>query len=483
MKILDWIPWKKVRLYCTIFILIHFVVVSHDMSFWVSISLLLILVVIENLSEYSSKFIALLYVHKKYLNVIICILCVIFASYACRRYGYPKPQIPLNKNSNVDVLNEVFKFSLTGFVLGIISRVLLIHYISQSFLGKKTTSPRYMLMADYLVMLWLCPYAQSQYICVYSVGFGIGFTAHYLYRTIEKKDAQYQRLKENLKSNIESNNHHSNELSHNHQVALQLYASQKWGLLDRHLENIPEDDVIFFIKISMLRIQHKYLEILALIQQKEDRKPEWYSKNEHFFILHKALNSYETKDYDQLLDENINLIRQAIQINPNCLLSLSTISLRLADKIDNIVDDYERTACQQESFQKIWDALRIYEMSDKHFDPISLVTGTVVPLTYSFLLESYSYVLLKNGYFKFSRSLFNHCLSREPSFSSTYLHFAQWHIDCYEKKQNQTINWKRVAEINLYIALEIENLFKKKNHSSFISYKAHNLLQKLKTIS
>jgi hypothetical protein len=56
------------------------------------------------------------------------------------------------------------------------------------------------------------------------------------------------------------------------------------------------------------------------------------------------------------------------------------------------------------------------------------MVDTSVPLTWSFLLDSYGYVLFKSGDDRICRSLFSSCIQEDPQFASAYLHLAEWYL-------------------------------------------------------
>ena len=475
--------FKDSGLFISLFVLIKLIMEEQNSyhSIWLTLGLSLILVFLEKISDQSPKSIAQLFIHRKYVIstvVGLCLLTFIF-SYLSFTYNHLLP----NRKNYIDISKEVFGFTLIGALLGLITRMLLIHYYYQTILAKKVFKTKILLMVVYLVILMLFPFLHKVYIPSFSFGFGMGFLIHYLSRSPERRDALYARLRENLLLMIESMKRKNPSLSSNQDEAIQYYAKQDWKSLRNLLNKVEEDEVLFFIKLSMNRKQHKYSDALQAIEDKENENPSWYEETRHFFHLHYALNYNEKDNIHTQNQKSIVSIRKAIEYNPNCLLSITTLALMLANDIDISSTNQENIDKKNEALTLIWKAMKIYEQKERNNEVISLVTGLTVPFTYSFLLDTYGYVLFKNGYFKFSRALFIQCLYQDPSFSSTYVHLAEWYIEYYGNGKAKNENWIKAAKTNLFITLENEKLDDKEKNKSFIMRKAEYILQKLNNVA
>ncbi len=127
----------------------------------------------------------------------------------------------------------------------------------------------------------------------------------------------------------------------------------------------------------------------------------------------------------------------------------------------------------------------ITALRDIPTDVLKTVMGAAVPLTWTFLLDAYGFGLLKAGHLRLSRSLLEKCIKDDPSFSSPYVHLAEWYLT-YDKMQQKAgsraptsreITRKTVrtlAEVCLHLTLKLEG-----KRNSRISRRARTLLDKV----
>ncbi len=471
------LPKNAVRflLFLALYFLVKLLIENH--SFWVAIILSCFYAVSEIAIDSSSKLLAVLYVNKIMVILVVNIICMGLYLFAYPRYTYNvlKPTV----NNYPELVKNILGFVLQGAVLGLITRMLLVHYFALSIKGKDVFYTKILMMIVYLVLLIVFPFTHREYIPSYSLGFGLGFLIHYIARKPEKRNALYARLSQNLLAMIETMKKGEYKLNTNEERAIQLYASQKWTTLKAYLEEIKENEIIFFIKLSMFRKLHQYDIALNLVHEKETNAPEWFKENKHFFHLHFSLNKYEKSVQLHEKAQIIQNLQDAIIHTPHCLLSNATLALMIANDIDISDENDESMDQKKKALDLIWNAMKIYEIRDKNPKIISLITGMTIPFTYSFLLDTYGYVLFKNGYLKFSKALFMQCLAQDPSFSPTYIHLAEWYIEYSKRVKSKGEVLLRAAKLNLHIAIQNERLDDIENNGSYIIKKAKTILQTL----
>jgi hypothetical protein len=202
--------------------------------------------------------------------------------------------------------------------------------------------------------------------------------------------------------------------------------------------------------------------------EKEIHRPGHDHSLETFLYLHKALSLGDLNLEDQMVEA----LDQARTLNPKCLLTLVTTGVRIAENLHfNGEDGYEAEANRrQQALSYIWDALKLNERLEAELIP--RIVGRAVPVTLTFLLDSYAYVLLKAGHDKLSRALLSQCLADDPYFPSPYLHLGEWYIAHIlradieagqtkdEAKKAELLasvkRYRRVAPLCLHIALRLE---------------------------
>lgn len=480
--------WNKVRkwiLYIGLLLVVKLFLHDHHFTTGIYIIFSSMFIIPELISEYRPECLAYLVVNRKMLAISILLVFNAAAAYCYLQYPLP----PGTYGSTFEAMRYSGSSLLQGATIGLVTRMLVVHTFHQLIRARDAFIAKVLILAVYAAFLLLLPLRHKHFIPFYLSGFSLGFFAHYLARVTERKSAIYSRLRQNLLSMVESIKRGGTyTLSTEEEAAINLYARQQWGklqhllnrLLNKTARPIQDTEVLFFIRLSMLRKLHRYGEAINAINEKKMENPVWYKKNEHFFYLHRALNLNEnqgSKENPKRRHEVLNDIIQAVRINEQCLLSNATLALMLANDID---DDHPKECDDNKksgSLKFIWRAMNIYEENEHSPKIISLVTGFYIPFTYSFLLDSYGYVLLKNGKLRFAKALFIQCLEQDPSFSASYLHLAEWYIAYFKTHRND--HWKKAARLNLYIALYNEKLDNKGGSESYISNKARRILSEL----
>lgn len=471
-----WIKVRKPLLYITLIAVIKLFIEEHHFSLFTYILLSLFFIIPELISEYKPEYLAFFFVQRRLLVGIVLLLCTLPSVYFYSRYPFPDDFFI----DNFAAIKYMLSVLLQGGIVGLVTRMLVLSTFYQMIRARDVYISKVLILVVYTVFLTMLPVKYMYFISFYILGFGLGFLIHYLSRISERRNASYSRLRQNLLSMIESLKKEAKyKLTLEENKAVNQYANQKWGKLNRLL-NLPESEVLFFIKLCMHRKLHQYNAALYLLDEKERQRPDWYKRNEQFFYLHRALNQNDktdNKDDVEIKATIIGDLRRAVKIDHSCLLSNASLALKLANEID--LDSEKECDCskKKEAIKYILRAMNIYEERDKEPRIISFATGMTIPFTYSFLLDTYGYILLKNGNLRFAKALLIQCLYQDPSFSASYLHLAEWYKEYYKNHMNE--NWIKAARLSLYIAIYNEKVNNKGGNESFISDKAKKILNSL----
>ena len=365
----------------------------------------------------------------------------------------------------------LLQFGLQGAIVGVIVRVLVLAMFARLLRGDPIEVSRALLLGAFAVLVWLAPLAKSHRIfaSAYALGFGMGFTLHYLVRHKEHTRAQAARLGRYI---VESLGHV--KLEANEVEAVTYYAKQRWRKLDALL-NEKEDltTVLAIVKASRLRIKGEYGYARDIIEAKlSDGEPDATLRT--FLHLHLALNLADLGRRDQMR----NALKDAMECHGDCLLSLVTNGLRTAEDIplEGDSENSDSEDSRQEALHCIWEALKINDGARPEL--IARIVGRSVPVTWTFLLDAYAYVLLKARHVRFSKALLTECIYEDPYFSSPYLHLGEWcisevmrarrRLEAREPKQVITEQSerdaiqansersRRVAKLCLNIAIQLE---------------------------
>src|SRR6185295_5022919 len=122
---------------------------------------------------------------------------------------------------------------------------------------------------------------------------------------------------------------------------------------------------------------------------------------------------------DGAMDASLQKAREA---NPACALSSISWALRQAEVA---AADSTGSSEASEALGKVREVLaRINAQTSLQVEE-ALVGGSV-PVTWTFLVDTYAYVLFKSGDRRLSRTLLRACLREDEDYSSSYLHLGEW---------------------------------------------------------
>ena len=323
---------------------------------------------------------------------------------------------------------ELFQFLLQGALVGVIVRLLIVAMLEYLISGAAIEISRALLLTALSVLIWLFPLGETHraYAGFYVFGFGIGFVIHYLVRNKEHKQAEEARLGRYIIEILGTKRTTGEE-----NKIVRYYAGGKWLRLDRLLRNYEaKSTLVETIKASRLRYKGKYAESRAVAQRELNRTGH-DSEADASLYLHLALSLADEADDNR--KHVYEALEKALEYSKNFVLALVTTALRLAEEVPlgdekdaDAEKDEKRTGDAKSALQLIWRALGINDTSPPEL--VAMIVGTTVPMTWTFFLDAYAYVLLKAGYVRFSRSLLAQCIYEDPYFSSPYLHLGEWCI-------------------------------------------------------
>jgi len=379
---------------------------------------------------------------------------------------------------------------LEGALVGVIIRVLVLTRFEQLLKGANIEIPRILLLIALTVSIWLFPLVPSHrsYAGFYIYGLGVGFFVHYLLRRKEHKRAEASRLGQYIVELLGS----AENISVQEDQIIRLYANQNWRALDKLFSNNQRQrtTLLAIVKASMLRIKGQYGEARAIVERELDRK-EHDEKQEQYLHLHRALNLADLKQWERMYASLENALKCGRD-----LLTLVTMGLRLAEEVPlNPADvSAEHEAKRQRALSCIWEALQINDVARPEL--VSSIIGRALPMTWTFLMDAYAYVLLKAGHVGFSKALLATCIYEDPYFSSPYLHLAEWSVadvlrqqDLYTRKSANTSTKQleamqaniersqRVGRLCLKIAIRLE-----KNKGSLTRSRALTLMSEYESL-
>ncbi len=317
------------------------------------------------------------------------------------------------------------QFALQGAVVGVVVRMLVLAVFARLLKGSHVEIHRLFLLVALTIFLWLFPFLESHrlYAGFYLYGFGLGFWIHYLVRNKEHLRAQTARHSRNITELLGN----SVKLTGMEVDAVKHYARQAWRHLDRLFSNTEHHPttVLAIIKASAQRLKGRYDEARTTIDVELARDGHDTSLDT-FLYLHKALSLGDLN----LKAEMRETLQKASQCEANCLLTLVTKGLRIAEELPFLEEvspsDASHEDQRHEALKFIWEALKLNEVARPEL--IARIVGRTVPVTWTFLLDAYAYVLLKAGHHRFSRALLIDCIYEDPYFSAPYLHLGEWCI-------------------------------------------------------
>ncbi|HEV7586584.1 MAG TPA: hypothetical protein VGO40_00545 [Longimicrobium sp.] len=394
-------------------------------------------------------------------------------------------------------ITDLLQFALQGMVVGVIMRMLILAMFARLLKGASVEVYRGLLFLALTMFLLLFPmnsYHPRAYAASYLMGFGVGFMLHYVVRRREHKRAQEARYGRHIAELVAGTQAEDTQnadgigpraivLQTTEARALKDYAEQRWRRLERSLEaNRHPTTVLAIVKASLQRIKGRYAEARNTVDT-ELQRPGCRSDLKAFLYLHLALSLGDT----DLKDDMHKALDKALETDPKCLLALVTKALRIAEDLPLVPEEpveQDVVSRRGEILKLIWRAQGLHETT-----PPELVTTVVeraVPMTWTFLLDSYAYVLLKAGHHKFARVLFTQCIYEDPYFSSPYLHLGEWCIADLQKvksasarglKHGRARRSRRIGVLCLYIAIHLE-----KKRQSLTRRRAQEMLDTLEDL-
>jgi hypothetical protein len=371
------------------------------------------------------------------------------------------------------------QFVLEGTAVGVLIRMLFLAYTARLLKGAQIEIYRLLLLIALTIFLWLFPFTGSHriYAGFYVYGCAIGFCLHYVVRNKEHRRAEKARYSRHITELLGSRPVTGVEVE-----VVKYYANQKWSALDKLLSDheVQKSTVLAIVKASSERIRGEYDRARTTVDTAITRERDTTLLT--FLNLQNALT---------LGDLNLNAemwaaLKEASGLNPQCALTLVTRGLRIAEGLplrgEPRWEDPSHEDSRKEALACIWEALRQNEVTDPEL--ISRIVGRTVPVNWTFLLDSYAYVLLKAGRDKFSRALLTECIAEDPYFAAPYLHLAEWCITDILKAQNASGELaevlrvsversRRVAPLCLTIAIRLEG-----KKQSLTKRRAKELLEK-----
>jgi hypothetical protein len=478
-----WKRFRKLVLYIAVISVIKLFIEVHHFSLLTYITLSSIFIIPELLSEYRPQFMG--YIIARRESQIYTVLGISLFCAAGFYFNFPFP--PNFFDDSLHAAKSIFATMLQGASLGLVSRMLFIHLSYQLVKLRDVFFSKILILIVYTVFLVFLPFENMHQTAPFFLGYAAGFAVHYMSRYSERRHASIGRLQQNLRSMIEDMTHAVNfQLTAVEEKAVHLFSREKWASLKKVLGTPKETVTLFFIMLCMYRKLHLFDAALHQLSEKERTHPEWYQAHKNYFLLHRALNNNEKTlqgDDQQLNEKILEDLRRGVQLDNTCMLSHAVLAQKLADKIDLDTSDpkiiEENEVFKKEATCHIQRAMDIYENREKEKRLLSILTGLTIPCTYSFLLDIYGYVLLKNGKLKFAKVQLSTCIHLDPSFSSTYVHMAEWYKEYYKNSHSEDVEWKKAARLCLYIALNIEELESKNGSVSYITKKARSILQTL----
>jgi len=444
----------------------YFLSTIHDLSFLTFIITTGIFFAIGEFSEYSPLFLSKVFTNRKIVAYSVIAFCSIIAAYLFYKYS---PNALIQSMSLFELIIVITQFAIQGAIVGVLIRMLFLNLFAQVIRFGDIHKAKILILSAWMVFFIMFPFGLSHKSLswAYVWGFGIGFYIHYSVRRRDKRRAYMRNLKERILK--ESN---AATLSPPEKKAIELYVNRKWGELNLLLVKIPkESDLITFIKSAMFRNLKEYEKAINIIESKLKKNPQ---KQLHFYYLHRALNEIDIYRDDPDDEKMVfEYLEKAYEGNNNCMLTCAIFSLKLSSKTDGLsTRDIDR------AHDLIWNAITIFEEQKSH-NIISLITGMTVPVTYTFLLDTYAYSLFKLGRIKLAKELFYQCIFKDPNYSNTYLHlaelyFAQSQID--DEFRSKYRNWRNTIMLFLHVAIEIEKQNGFRVEGTFITNRAEKML-------
>jgi hypothetical protein len=359
----------------------------------------------------------------------------------------------------------LFQFVLQGAVVGVVFRVLVLALYTRLLQGDSTEVYRVLLLAGLTTFVWLFPFGEAHrvYVGSYVLGFGAGFWSHQIVRqrnrALDKRSAILLAL-------MERGGNSAIEVG-----AAELLMKRKWRRLDALVtaERQPSTLTIL-IKTAGEVTRGLYAAARTSIDRELGRKDHDSRYGGGFYLL-RALCAANLELPDEM-QENLS---RAMDREPDCVLSLLTRSLQIAEAMpvaDSGDGSPESDEQGREAMHLLNSALQLHE-AGVNFNPASLIIGSTVPVTDVFVRSVQAYVLFKLGHRRQARHLLSDCVKKDPDSSLSYLYLGELYIAellRYERQANEssggsppsskTSNSRRVrrrAKLCLQIAVRVDH--------------------------
>jgi tetratricopeptide (TPR) repeat protein len=373
---------------------------------------------------------------------------------------------------------ELVSFGLQGVLVGVLLRVVLTAYFAQLLRDSTILAQRLMLMVAVTILVMLLPTGTTHrhWTGLFLIGVGLGFYLHYLVRGKEHARAMRFRLLQNISSSLELS---TEQLRPSEVGAVKAFAALRWSDFDRILETAEQSGVVTTVlkclEASKYRLEGDYDRALNILTHELGRS---LRSREFDALLHlqMALNYGDNADAAAMESS----LKESEAANPDCLLTQVTIALREAESIQSAeaAADSTRVRSQNELLRRLWKAMDLYERQSSH-RLLALVTGSTVPMTWTFLQDAYGYILLKSGRPRFAKSLFVQSIHEDPTFASAYLHLGEWYLnDAHRRPSSKRPSDGRSVERSLHLARTCFHIAKafQKTRNSLIRRRAQALL-------
>ena len=320
---------------------------------------------------------------------------------------------------------------LTGTLVGVVIRMLVGSFFMLTLIGEPMKSQKILLLLGFVMALWLFPIGETQISCAayYILGIGIGYAVHFSLRTEQRGRAQRERLKQNLLKMLDEPKMENFTRIENQ--AIEYCANQKFKKLDKLIRDYRNDkhelsNTLIILNATMQRSQGNYPDCLNTIETELSNSKRDKTLDAMLHCCHALCLS----EIEGRREKMMEALRQALNIRSKegkeCILSKITCGLRLAEELP-LLPNEEDTRDREAPLNEIWKALRL-NAKEIPVGVIDKAIGISIPVTWTFLLDSYGYALLKAGDLRLSRSLFTQCIHEDPNFSSPYLHLGEWYL-------------------------------------------------------
>jgi hypothetical protein len=350
----------------------------------------------------------------------------------------------------------VVAFFVQGILVGGFVRLLLVKYIEKALNGMSTEAVEVMLLGLVSVYLWLFPTSQqhSMLALPYLVGIAAGFVAHFLLRSRAHQHAKEIRMRQNLMALLRGSD--GPILQQRVALAVDLYAQGKLHELKRHLEaqTGKMSTPLVIVQVSMKRVEeNSEREALQLVNDELEKcnpKDELYT----YLLLLKA---FCLGDLSSDHKEMLSTLDFALKRNPKCALAKSAWGLRTSEDVPLENRDAPSQRRLKRAFLQVRQAVAL---AQQEFPGVwGRVAGISVPFNWTFLLDAYAYVALRNGDMRISKVFLEYCIRSDSKCASPYLHLGEWYLVMARKPEvddAKATRDKKIARLCFKVAEELE---------------------------